>query len=1036
MDNIKNYPKTMEFTGERYVSGEHGNIELEHVHRYVLARSIVKNKVVLDIASGEGYGSSLLSQEAQKVIGIDISQSAVAYAKIKYNNDNLEFLVGSCANIPLASGSIDIVVSFETIEHHDAHHAMLKEIKRVLRPNGTIIISTPDKYEYSDVHNYRNYYHVKEFYREDFKEFIGTYFKYHSVYGQRVLYGSAIFCEDRINSIECYELGVNNFSGTQGVPHAIYLITIASDVKLPHLSHGLLIQPLEEAELVQDIKQNLSQNEIQINKLHKEVHDRENQINSLLNSYSWKITVPLRAIRNFLHSPRKQLENYSDTLLSQALILYQKLPIRPPHRMAIRCFLEKFIPKTIFRIHNKLSFGVNVSNISDSLGRTHQQNLIDKLVISDKFAIPSSEDPIVSVIIPIYGKFDYTLRCLASIAINLPQVEFEVIIVDDCSPDHSRDFLSKVYGIHVVRNKNNQGFINSCNIGARVAKGRYLYFLNNDTEVFPGWMDELLRTFENFPGTGLAGSKLLFPDGRLQEAGCVVWNDGSAWNFGRFQDKNNPIFNYAREVDYCSGASIMIPKQLFDELNGFDIHYYPAYYEDSDIAFRVRAKGFRVIYQPMSEVVHYEGVTSGKDIFQGVKAHQATNSKKFIARWENVLKDHQLNGINIDRAKDCASKYRALILDHCTPTPDMDSGSIDTLNTMLLLRELNFQVTFIPEDNFLYIKKYTSDLQRNGIEVLYAPYVNSIKQHLHKFGDRYDVVFLFRAGVAKKHIKLVRECCKKAKIIFVTVDLHFVRLSREAILNADQSQRTYAEQVKKLEYSLIKEADISTVISSMEYKLLSQDFEPEKVYHLPYARLVRQTSAPFLARKGLVFVGSYQHPPNIDAVIFFIKEVLPLVQVKIPDITLYLVGNNPPQQISSLSSKSIIVLGYVEDLWSLFNQIRLSIAPLRYGAGIKGKVGTSLAFGVPTVCTSIAAEGMSVTDNENILIADDAESFSAAIIELYNNQKLWENMRNNGLLFAESSWGAEPTIKKISDIFSKLGLNCSRRSYALSLYTG
>ncbi len=207
--------------------------------------------------------------------------------------------------------------------------------------------------------------------------------------------------------------------------------------------------------------------------------------------------------------------------------------------------------------------------------------------------LTTSLRPVVSVIIPIYGKCDYTLQCLASIAANPPSTPFEVIVVDDCSPDNSAEVLQRVDGIRLISNPENQGFIRSCNIGAGAAQGEYLYFLNNDTEVTPHWADELLRTFQEFPGTGLAGSKLIYPDGRLQEAGGIVWQDGSASNFGRFQDPLLPIYDYAREVDYCSGASIMVPKALFEDLGGFDEHYLRAYCEDSDLTLKIRDRGLR-----------------------------------------------------------------------------------------------------------------------------------------------------------------------------------------------------------------------------------------------------------------------------------------------------------------------------------------------------------------------------------------------------------------------------------------------------------
>lgn len=339
----------MKFTGERFVPEVHGNIELEHLHRYLLACKLAAGKVVLDIASGEGYGSAMLAKTANKVIGVDISNEAIMHAQEKYQAENLSFRLGSCSAIPLEDGSVDMVVSFETIEHHNEHDAMMREIKRVLRPGGVLVISSPDKLEFSDKPGTVNPHHVKELYSDEFKKLLGTYFKNQSIFGQRVVYGSAILCEDSISPIQSYELADKMLTAIPGVPHAVYLVAVASDSEIPILPSGILEQCIEDTEITHFWRDLMADRDSQIATLNQVVSERDSQNANLskvvehlnqqiskrdeqiahlderiaylderiahlderivhlveqrkfmMNSISWKITKPLRFIRGFL----------------------------------------------------------------------------------------------------------------------------------------------------------------------------------------------------------------------------------------------------------------------------------------------------------------------------------------------------------------------------------------------------------------------------------------------------------------------------------------------------------------------------------------------------------------------------------------------------------------------------------------------------------------------------------------------------------------------------------------------------------------
>lgn len=271
----------MDFTGERYVPELKGVIALEHIHRYLMACELAKDKVALDIASGEGYGSVMLSRVAHTVIGVDSSAEAIIHATQKYEKKNLNFVIGSCTEIPLPKASVDLVVSFETIEHHDQHEAMMAEIKRVLRPAGLLIMSSPEHYEYSVKLGLSNQYHVKELYRNEFEALIGSYFKNVAVYGQRVVYASGIFAESHASDYLGFSEEDGHIKRANGICNPVYLIAVATDAELPRSVSGIFEEPTNQSEIVRSLTNVVAERDAKVVSLNQAVAERDAQISQL-----------------------------------------------------------------------------------------------------------------------------------------------------------------------------------------------------------------------------------------------------------------------------------------------------------------------------------------------------------------------------------------------------------------------------------------------------------------------------------------------------------------------------------------------------------------------------------------------------------------------------------------------------------------------------------------------------------------------------------------------------------------------------------
>ena len=996
-------PRLLEWTGERCVPwAPDVQVVYEHFHRYLWATGLVSAKRVLDLGSGEGFGSALLAGRAQSVHGIDIDERAVKHSQLNYQAPNLAFRTGSALDLGgFGPGAFDAVVAFEVLEHIEDQERVLQQVRHALTDEGLLLISTPDRVMYSEVSGQDNPYHERELTETELRQLLREYFPTVSLWGQRTMTGSHIRALDNGGSGDAsftiHRVGDEWRTARPATP--LYMLAVASqrEVEPPPAQSTLADYDLE---LVRVHERAAAEAEARRAEAVAQTADVARELTQQTDALQRELTQQTDALQQETENREAELRRRDAesrswreeraALEGQIGDLHEQLS--HVDGVTWRAF-ERARTRIYGRVGRSSRTGRAIGASLRAVGRVALRGGPGTPAGERGARFPEVSEPEVSLVMPVHSRADLTHKCLHSIAVNTEGPSYEVIVVDDQADDSTKTVLTETEGARVLVNRENLHFLRSMNRGCSEARGKYLVLLNNDVEVEPGWLTALVHRVESEPDVGVVTPKFLYPDRTLSEAGGSVFEDGSAWNYGRGEPPELWPFNFVREVDYGSAAALLVRADVWHSLDGFDERYAPAYYEDTDLCFAAREAGWRVMYEPSAVVIHHEGASSGTDLTSGVKRMQTVNQEKFRQKWRERLVEHRRFAPgNVRHASDRSRGPRALVVDHHVPMPDRDSGSVRMAHILDALQRLGSRVTFLP-DNLTGPEPYTRELQGRGIEVWYAPVV--VGDELTALGPDLDLVILSRPQVAARFLDLVRELAPHATVAYDTVDLHHIREERRASVAGDVDEKK-AQALREIELALVRACDATFVVSNEEREYLEAAVPNALVEVLPNSHhIVSDVPGP-AGRSGLLFVGSFGHPPNTDAARFLVESVMPLVWSALPGAQLTIVGPDPPEEVLDLASPAVQVAGWVPDLDALLSRMRLMVAPLRYGAGMKGKVTQSLAAGLPVVTTRVGAEGLEAIDGEHMLIADDPEGLAERIVRGYTNDLVWQRLSAAG----------------------------------------
>jgi GT2 family glycosyltransferase/glycosyltransferase involved in cell wall biosynthesis len=634
-------------------------------------------------------------------------------------------------------------------------------------------------------------------------------------------------------------------------------------------------------------------------------------------------------------------------------------------------------------------------------------------------------EPDVSVIVVLHNQFPLTVSALASLRANYCG-NIQMILVDSGSTDRTLKIANHVVGADIIRLPGNPGYLAGCNRALQQVAAPAVLYLNNDIVLAPRAVENAIRRLKSDANIGAVGAMLVRTDGRLQEAGSYILRDGSCRGYLRDASPLSPEANFVRDVDYCSAAFLMVRADAVRSMNGFDPRYAPAYYEDTDLCVRMLRSGKRIVYDPSVCVTHLE---FGSATMPASAIEQMRKNQRVFARAHHVwLQQQNTAHMSPVFARQRPGPKRILVIDDQVPIRTLGSGFVRTNDIIVALDEMGFRITFYPmrpcAEDLLTIRSALPDT----VEIMHDRGVGGLAAFLAERDGYYDAIWVcrlhnldqLRAILPNDHPAWAEKTIVDAEAIFA------VRTMQAAALAGSRAKTSLAESIRR-EYRNVAATMKIVAVNVLDANLLRQNGFPN-VKTLGHSLSPIASAPGFAERRNLLFVGAIhdQNAPNLDALAWFVDNVLDQLIEEVPDIRLTVAGfiGETVDLTRFRAHPHIDCIGRVDDLGAIYGSHRIFVAPTRIASGMPYKVHEAAANRIPIVMTDLLRLQVDWTHGREALAAatGDAKGFASLILELYHAPELWKSLADNAASRIAQEQSPDAYRTRLAQI---VGLGCN-----------